>query len=68
MTTPKRTAAELIAHHRAELERLTGKMVSLRSRDKFNATQRALQGKRRKKIKDDLGFFESAAQRLVRPA
>lgn len=48
--TPKRTNAELIAHHRAELERLTGKMVSLRDRKKFNEKQRALQKARRKRV------------------
>lgn len=60
MTIPKRTHADLIAYHRAELERLTGKMVSLRNREKFNDTQRALQRSRRKKI----GGIVQSAKRL----
>lgn len=41
--TPRKPLPERIAYHRAELERLTGKMVSLRDRAKFNATNRMRQ-------------------------
>lgn len=54
MPPVRRTLPERIAYHRAELERLTGKMVSLRDRSKYLASQRTLQKKKRVKLSTEL--------------
>lgn len=41
---------DAIAFHRAELERLTGKMIDLRDREKFNEKQRRNAQRRRKRL------------------
>ena len=43
---------EAIEFHREELERLTGKMISFRNREKFNETLRTLQKNKRVRFKE----------------
>ena len=44
--------ADAIAFHRKELQRLTGKIVELRDRQKYNARQTALQKAKRKRLRE----------------
>jgi hypothetical protein len=56
--------AEKVAFYRKEIERITGKMVSLRSRDRYNAAMREVQKAHRLRQKERMAVLERKEKRL----
>jgi len=59
------TDAEKVAFYRAEIERITGKMVSLRDRKAFNNAMRQIAKNHRQRRKERMEVLERKEKRLA---